>query len=109
MNAVTTVWAASGDEAGNGTLYSVAFRAAPEATGQTELSLTSRGIGDAEENPVDFMLAGTFIDFDGIAGEAAPQDRSWPIWLGALLLVCIAGIYVTLKRKGKNYGNTRSW
>jgi len=63
MNAVTAVWGGAEEDDGNGVIYTILFSASPSASGTTELTLASRGIGNADEEIVDFILTGASINF----------------------------------------------
>jgi hypothetical protein len=91
MNIVTAVWAAGSDNANDGVLYSVLFRATPDASGQTELTLTSRGIGNVDEQPVDFALLGAVVDFGENAGSAGSRG-----WIIALIVLILLALVVTI-------------
>ena len=101
VNAVTTVWASAGDNVSNGTLYSVVFRGAPSVSGQTELSLISRGIGNSAEIPVEFVLKGAVIDFDGSADNTGALR--WlivpAIMLLATTIIFVATVFNRKKRR----------
>lgn len=105
MNAVTTVWAIPSDDTNDGTLYSVTFRSASSTSGRTELKLTSRGVGNAAEEPVDFVLQSAAIDFDSSIDNTGSWN--WIIALVSSLLIATAFLWTIFKKvkQRKNRSN----
>jgi hypothetical protein len=99
MTAVTTLWASARNDYSNGALYTVAFRADPSASGRTELKLISRGVGNADEQLVDFVLLGAAIDFD----ERSGGSSAWLILTFALLLTAAAALCIVVKKTGLTF------
>jgi len=77
LNAVTAVWVSAENDSGNGVIYTVLFRAAPDAAGTTTLNLVSRDIANADEQAIEAILVGTAINFGGdavILGEELSEQ-----------------------------------
>jgi len=123
LNAVTAVWGAAADNVGTGTIFTVLFRIAPDATGITELSLTSRGIGNAEGQTVDFVPTGAAIDVGGNGDAIAPISDEVPadgtgggiatmtwviIALAAVVTALVAVIIVIIKKRNQMPKQTSS-
>ena len=92
MEAVTTVWAAASNNTNNGILYSVIFRSIENTIGETELSLISRGIGNAAEMPVNFDLLGAVIDLDSIITDNSLSTLSI---LLIVFVIFVISIFIT--------------
>jgi len=64
LNGVTAVWASAENNYGNGVLFTVLFRKDISVIRTNQLNLVSRGIGNADEEIVDFVLHGVINMFD---------------------------------------------
>jgi hypothetical protein len=56
INSVRVLWHSADNKHGDGTLFTVLFRAGPEYSGCAEIELVSGGIFDENQNPVPVTL-----------------------------------------------------
>jgi len=110
MSAVTAVWASAEDDVGNGVLYTILFHASPIISDTAELRLISRGIGNANEQNVDFILTGAIIDFRevGLSNMLAQEDAHsinvtlLIIYLLIVIIIALAIFIVAICYKRQN-------
>jgi len=99
LNGVTAVWASAENDTGNGVVYTVLFRVNPYATGVSQLNLVSRGIGNADEEIVDFVLRGAVVDINGDAVGISGEVNDGGFGVVAIVIasvVVVAGSVVTV-------------
>jgi len=97
LDVVTAVWGSARDDSSDGVLYTVLFRADPNATGRTELALYSRGANNAEGYFVDFILTGAVIQFSG--GIQLPIILTA---IGIIILIILATIVIIVRKQAQN-------